>query len=157
MNISHLYFIAGWGRVEEGNTKKPTILQQVQLPVISNAECKQKYSVLGGPFKPEIQEKFDSDVVVCAGYAEGGKDTCQGDSGGPLMLPEFMNGKFPYFQIGVNSYGTPVMSIIFFFWDFIRPIILSLICCFFYTIRLWLCSPQCSRCLYKCPRIYALD
>lgn len=94
-------FTAGWGRIEEGNTRKPTILQQVQLPVISNAECKQKYVDLGR-FKEDVQY---SDIVICAGYAAGGKDTCQGDSGGPLMLPEFMNGKFPYFQIGVNSYG----------------------------------------------------
>lgn len=28
-----------------------------------------------------------------------------GDSGGPMMLPEYENGRFPYYQIGINSYG----------------------------------------------------
>lgn len=30
---------------------------------------------------------------------------CQGDSGGPMMLPVYRNGLFPYYQIGVISYG----------------------------------------------------
>lgn len=76
------------------------ILQQVQLPIISNTDCKQKFSSL---------DRFVNitypDDVLCAGFTEGGKDSCQGDSGGPLMVPEFTNGKFPYFQIGINSYG----------------------------------------------------
>lgn len=78
-----------------------TILNQVQLPIIKNSECKRKYKSLG-LFQKDIQF---SDIVLCAGYAAGGKDTCKGDSGGPLMLPEHKNGRFPYYQIGLNSYG----------------------------------------------------
>lgn len=29
----------------------------------------------------------------------------KGDSGGPLMLPIHRNGRFPFYQIGVISYG----------------------------------------------------
>lgn len=71
----HLYLVAGWGRVKEGARGKQTSLLQIQLPVISNAECKQKYTTLGNPFKAEIQNKFNTDIVICAGYAAGGIDT----------------------------------------------------------------------------------
>lgn len=46
-----------------------------------------------------------SDAVLCAGYADGGKDGCRGDSGGPMMLPSYENGKFPFYQIGIVSYS----------------------------------------------------
>lgn len=34
-----------------------------------------------------------------------GHDSCQGDSGGPLFLPIETDGKFPFYQIGIISYG----------------------------------------------------
>lgn len=77
------------------------VLQQLQIPIISNAECKEKYTK-GGRIVKDIQY---SDVVICAGVSEGGQDSCQGDSGGPMMMPEHTNGRFPYYQIGINSYG----------------------------------------------------
>lgn len=46
-----------------------------------------------------------SSTVLCAGHLAGGKDSCQGDSGGPLMLPVHEGGEFPFYQIGVVSYG----------------------------------------------------
>lgn len=93
-------FVAGWGRQAE-SSQLSNILQQVQVPVISNAQCKKMYEDLGR-VKDDIQF---SDIVLCAGFTAGGKDSCQGDSGGPMMLPESRNGKFPYFQIGVVSWG----------------------------------------------------
>lgn len=99
MNNSHLYvnFIVGWGRLSETG-EKATVLQQVQLPIIPNAKCKEGL----GRYRDNISF---SDIVLCAGFAQGGQDTCGGDSGGPMVLPEFRNGKFPYFQIGVVSWG----------------------------------------------------
>lgn len=78
------------------------LLQQVQLPIISNEQCKEKYIKLGKLYKHDIQF---SDFVICAGFEAGGKDSCQGDSGGPMVLPVHQNGKFPFYQVGIVSYG----------------------------------------------------
>lgn len=84
-------FVAGWGSVQ---FKGPSVtaLQEVQLPIVSNEDCRKAYSTKG------------ADIIsrqLCAGLAKGGKDACQGDSGGPLMLPH----KGTYYLIGVVSYG----------------------------------------------------
>lgn len=44
-------------------------MREVEVPIL--AQCKHKEDVDGHE--------------ICAGVAEGGKDTCQGDSGGPLL------------------------------------------------------------------------
>lgn len=79
-------------------------MQQVQLPVLENNDCKNRYAgaeryMLG------VEYRFNKKYVICAGIGAGGKDVCFGDSGSPLMLPLFENGRFPYYQIGVVSYG----------------------------------------------------
>lgn len=71
------------------------------MPVLANAVCKEKYRAIG---KLNLDVQF-SQLALCAGYLEGGKDSCQGDSGGPLMLPVHTNGKFPFYQIGIIAYG----------------------------------------------------
>lgn len=90
----------GWGKTSEGmfGTRSPTLMQ-VQLPVIDNKICKEKYKLIG-EYKGESQF---GNSVLCAGFAAGGKDSCHGDSGGPLMLPIHVDGRFPYFQIGGNQ------------------------------------------------------
>ncbi|XP_068973443.1 venom protease-like [Bombus flavifrons] len=80
-------FVAGWGKLSYGGPYSD-VLMEVQVPVISNAECKKAYSNI-------------PDTEICAGYAEGGKDACTGDSGGPLMIPQ----NFTYYEIGVVSRG----------------------------------------------------
>lgn len=78
-----------------------TVLQQIQVPVLDNSVCKREYKKIERLASPN---QFD-DTVICAGNMAGGKDTCTGDSGGPLMLPVRVGGKFPFYQIGVVSYG----------------------------------------------------
>ena len=62
----------GWGATEAG--PPPIDLQEVQVPLVSEANCNDANSYNGDV----------TDTMLCAGIDEGGKDTCQGDSGGPL-------------------------------------------------------------------------
>ncbi|XP_052863287.1 venom serine protease Bi-VSP-like [Anopheles cruzii] len=93
-------FIAGWGRTTEIGFEA-NVLQELQIPILENAECIQLYRKINKVFS----KKQFNDAVLCAGILEGGKDSCQGDSGGPLMLPHVIGKKFHYFQIGIVSYG----------------------------------------------------
>jgi secreted trypsin-like serine protease len=68
-----------------------TQLMEVEIPVISEETCQKTY-----------QNKVIDHRVICAGLAEGGKDSCQGDSGGPLVT-RAADGE--YRQIGVVSFG----------------------------------------------------
>ncbi|XP_068930890.1 enteropeptidase [Petaurus breviceps papuanus] len=82
-------FIAGWGRIRyQGYTS--TILQEAQIPLISNEKCQQ-----------QMLEYNITENMICGGYEEGGIDSCQGDSGGPLMCQE--NNR--WFLAGVTSFG----------------------------------------------------
>uniref|UniRef100_A0A4X2KA75 Enteropeptidase n=1 Tax=Vombatus ursinus TaxID=29139 RepID=A0A4X2KA75_VOMUR len=82
-------FIAGWGRIKyQGSTA--TILQEAQIPLISNEKCQQ-----------QMLEYTITENMICGGYEEGGIDSCQGDSGGPLMCQE--NNR--WFLAGVTSFG----------------------------------------------------
>lgn len=93
-------FIAGWGSLEEEGEMSP-VLQQIQLPVIDNKVCRSAFRREDKIFSKN--QFFEG--IICAGFLAGGTDNCQGDSGGPMMLPQHMNGIFPFYQIGVVSYG----------------------------------------------------
>ncbi|NOX61864.1 MAG: serine protease [Chloroflexi bacterium] len=83
--------VIGWGTTNAVKPVFPTILQQVSVPIVSNETCNESQSY-DGAVTPNM---------LCAGYAEGGKDSCQGDSGGPLMVP---NGD-SWVQAGIVSWG----------------------------------------------------
>lgn len=81
--------VIGWGSLRESGPQ-PSILQEVNIPIWSNGDCKAKY----GPAAPGgIVEH-----MLCAGQAN--RDSCSGDSGGPLMVN---NGRWT--QVGVVSWG----------------------------------------------------
>jgi trypsin len=80
--------VSGWGSIYEGSSA-PDALQEVAVPVVSNTTCNNAY---GGDI-------YDS--MLCAGYADGGKDSCQGDSGGPMVAD--VDGTF--YSVGVVSWG----------------------------------------------------
>ncbi|MFN8791620.1 MAG: S1 family serine peptidase [Bdellovibrionales bacterium] len=81
---------AGWGVVQENAWMGPDVLRKVTLPLVPRDVCEQSY-----PGKI-------SDRMLCAGFAEGGKDSCQGDSGGPLFMRK-PDGN--HILVGVVSWG----------------------------------------------------
>ncbi|XP_039750561.1 trypsin-like [Pararge aegeria] len=83
--------VAGWGTTEEGGSVSNT-LQEVQVPIISNNECRLT------AYKNRITEN-----MLCAGEKTGGHDACQGDSGGPLHVRNATTEK--HHIVGVVSWG----------------------------------------------------
>ena len=61
--------VTGWGRTSEGGAV-PTNLQTLDVPVVGNTECDQKYQA--SPLKIPITAQ-----MFCAGVDAGGKDSCQ--------------------------------------------------------------------------------
>ena len=83
--------IVGWGSLSQGGPTSET-LQQVTVPVRSNAECEQAYGA-----------SSITDNMICAGLDAGGQDSCQGDSGGPLVVRT--TAQDPWVQAGIVSWG----------------------------------------------------
>lgn len=84
-------FVSGWGTTSF-NGPSSNVLREVSFPIVDDESCKQAYR----------QDLPITDVYICAGIADGSKDSCQGDSGGPLMLPG-RGGR--YYLVGVVSFG----------------------------------------------------
>lgn len=83
--------IIGWGLLNENEDTYPGALQEVDLPIQPNSTCIASYG------KSEF-----TDNMLCAGLAQGGKDSCSGDSGGPLMVQQ--NGA--WVLAGITSWGS---------------------------------------------------
>ncbi|MGR9438388.1 serine protease (plasmid) [Rhizobium leguminosarum] len=66
---------SGFGYTSEGG-KVSAELNFVDIPIVSTSICN----------APQSYDGQITDQMICAGNAEGGKDSCQGDSGGPLVF-----------------------------------------------------------------------
>ncbi|XP_011698861.1 PREDICTED: mediator of DNA damage checkpoint protein 1 isoform X2 [Wasmannia auropunctata] len=86
--------VTGWGRLKY-NGGVPSVLQEVQVPIIKNSVCQEM-------FQTADHAKLILDSFLCAGYANGQKDSCEGDSGGPLVM-ERPDGR--WFLVGTVSHG----------------------------------------------------
>lgn len=86
---SFLVTTSGWGVLRDGGMSVSQKLMKVSLPLVPQKVCEASY-----PSKL-------TDRMMCAGLAEGGKDSCQGDSGGPL----FYKSRGKLLLIGVVSWG----------------------------------------------------
>ena len=82
--------VVGWGTMSEGAYSTSDDLREVDVPIIADSTCKSYsgYSRI-------------TTNMICAGFANGGKDSCQGDSGGPL----FEKIDNTNVQIGIVSWG----------------------------------------------------
>ncbi|XP_068216461.1 uncharacterized protein [Palaemon carinicauda] len=74
-------FAAGWGALESGSRARPKKLQVVDVPILDSRLCEDWHRQKG-------INVIIYDEMMCAGYAQGGRDSCQGDSGGPLMIQD---------------------------------------------------------------------
>ena len=88
--------VIGLGVTQE-NGNQPDFLRQVSVDTFSDSDCS---SLLNGA----IQE----DIMLCAGFREGQKDSCQNDSGGPLFTVD-SSGRYDK-QVGVVSWGIRLCS-----------------------------------------------
>nr|XP_012598872.2 testisin-like [Microcebus murinus] len=88
-------WVTGWGNIHEHiPLPYPYTLQEVQVAIINNSICNHLFQ------RPDFRMNIWGDMV-CAGYAQGGKDSCFGDSGGPLVCEK----QGLWYQVGVVSWG----------------------------------------------------
>ncbi|RLN90061.1 hypothetical protein BBJ28_00015241 [Nothophytophthora sp. Chile5] len=81
--------VRGWGLTENGSESET--LQEVNVAIISNADCNKEY------------DDRITDGMICAGDGNG-KDSCNGDSGGPLMANDVLVGLVSWGgECGVNA------------------------------------------------------
>ena len=94
--------VVGWGDMDKSASGSdfPKSLRQVSVPIIEQGKCRDAYN---SPLLPNFLEIEITDNMLCAGFADGDKDSCHGDSGGPLMV--FNNNSGEYAQVGVVSFG----------------------------------------------------
>jgi len=82
-------WVTGWGKVSVTPSLLPTMLQKVQLPIVSNIQAQ----AVWGPIPA---------TDLMAGFLNGNIDACSGDSGGPLVVPVLGE----YKLAGIVSWGS---------------------------------------------------
>ncbi|KAM4716665.1 brain-specific serine protease 4-like [Anableps anableps] len=89
-NSSSECWIAGWGDVGKDPLPKPGTLQQVQISILPQENCKAIYPAM-------------TDKMLCAGDLTARKNACKGDYGDPLMCRTARG----FVQVGIMSFGSP--------------------------------------------------
>ena len=75
--------VSGWGDADDPEYYeydyyvRPDLLHSVDVPVVSQHDCKKAYS--------KVPRFKITNAMICAGYPTGEKDSCQGDSGGKFI------------------------------------------------------------------------
>ncbi|XP_037967408.2 serine proteinase stubble [Plutella xylostella] len=93
--VGKVAYVTGWGRLyDEGPL--PSVLQEVEVPVINNTACEAMYQAAG-------YNEHIPNIFICAGLRRGGADSCEGDSGGPMVVQRDRDRRFVLG--GVISWG----------------------------------------------------
>uniref|UniRef100_T1IX45 Peptidase S1 domain-containing protein n=1 Tax=Strigamia maritima TaxID=126957 RepID=T1IX45_STRMM len=71
--------VTGWGQLFP-HGPYATKLQQVQIPIISNKQCRELLQ------KKTKMSLVITESILCAAVMTGGRDSCEGDSGGPMVV-----------------------------------------------------------------------
>lgn len=93
-NPGTLCVVTGWGYTQERGGGLAVNLQEVAVRVVKNDWCRNQQW---------YGNVIDGNSQVCAGYADGGKDSCSGDSGGPLVCR--LGADQPWVLYGLVSWG----------------------------------------------------
>ena len=88
-----------WRAEPSSRGKISDILNELEVPLINEATCR---DAVNRSEKLNLR-KMSPDLIVCAGYLDGSKDSCFGDSGGPLVCFDEIDGVWK--QTGIVSYG----------------------------------------------------
>ncbi len=100
-------WVTGYGLTKVSPPTVPTVLQKVELPVISNSQASTVWSDI-------------APTDIMAGFLNGNKDACNGDSGGPLVVPvenEYkLAGLVSWGSSNCNTYGAYTRISIFESW-----------------------------------------
>ena len=73
--VNHTARVSGWGVIDPDTKKQSTVLQSIEVDIMSNKECVKGYN-----------SKDITSNMICA--RAPGADACYGDSGGPLTVQE---------------------------------------------------------------------
>ncbi|XP_052611593.1 serine protease 30-like [Peromyscus californicus insignis] len=91
-----LCWVTGWGSTQERDLS--SVLQELAVPLLDSEECEKMYHI---PESSLSGKRLIQADMLCAGFAEGQRDSCQGDSGGPLVC--VINSS--WIQVGITSWG----------------------------------------------------
>lgn len=86
--------VIGWGATDLSGFGSSKVLNELDISFIEAKEANQKEAYNG---------VIDPNIMITAGFMEGGRDSCHGDSGGPLF--KMINGKNKLFGIVSGGKG----------------------------------------------------
>ncbi|XP_059219166.1 serine protease snake [Stomoxys calcitrans] len=88
----------GYGQTKFAGPSSNSLLK-VQLSVLTNENCNSYYKS-----GDKLAHGIDAGQI-CAGDAQGKRDTCQGDSGGPLLMYVAKYNTYVPYIVGLTSFG----------------------------------------------------